>query len=68
MYIIGELINASRKAVRAAMEARDKNAIQMLARAQQEAGAHYIDVNAGTFVGKEPEYLKWLVANRSRSG
>ena len=61
MYIIGELINASRKAVRAAMEARDKNAIQMLARAQQEAGAHYIDVNAGTFVGKEPEYLKWLV-------
>lgn len=25
------------------------------------AGAHYIDVNAGVFVGKEDEYLKWLV-------
>jgi 5-methyltetrahydrofolate--homocysteine methyltransferase len=21
----------------------------------------YIDINAGVFVGKEPEYLKWLV-------
>jgi cobalamin-dependent methionine synthase I len=30
-------------------------------RDQAEAGADYIDVNAGIFVGKEPEYLRWLV-------
>lgn len=61
MIIIGELINASRKAIKAAIEARDAEAIQKVAREQAEAGAHYIDVNAGIFVGKEAEYLTWLV-------
>ncbi|MBC2744563.1 MAG: methyltetrahydrofolate cobalamin methyltransferase, partial [Desulfosarcina sp.] len=61
MIIIGELINASRKAIKAAIEARDAEAIQQVAKDQAEAGADYIDVNAGIFVGKEPEYLKWLV-------
>ncbi|MGA6927450.1 MAG: methyltetrahydrofolate cobalamin methyltransferase, partial [Desulfosarcina sp.] len=61
MIIIGELINASRKAVKAAIEAQDADAIQKIARDQDQAGADYIDVNAGIFVGKEPEYLKWLV-------
>ena len=32
-----------------------------LAKDQYEAGANYIDVNAGVFVGQESEYLKWLV-------
>ena len=61
MIIIGELINASRKAIKTAIEARDAQAIQGVARDQAEAGADYIDVNAGIFVGQEPEYLKWLV-------
>ena len=61
MIIIGELINASRKAIKAAIEAQDAEAIQKVATDQAEAGANYIDVNAGIFVGKEPEYLKWLV-------
>jgi 5-methyltetrahydrofolate corrinoid/iron sulfur protein methyltransferase len=61
MIIIGELINASRKAIGTAIEAQDAAAIQQVARDQAEAGADYIDVNAGVFVGKEPEYLKWLV-------
>jgi len=61
MIIIGELINASRKAIKAAIEAQDVDAIQKVAKEQAEAGADYIDVNAGIFVGKEPEYLKWLV-------
>jgi cobalamin-dependent methionine synthase I len=61
MIIIGELINASRKAIKAAIEAQDAAAIQQVARDQAEAGADYIDVNAGIFVGKEPEYLRWLV-------
>ena len=61
MIIIGELINASRKAIKAAIEAQDAEAIQKVATDQAEAGADYIDVNAGIFVGKEPEYLTWLV-------
>jgi 5-methyltetrahydrofolate corrinoid/iron sulfur protein methyltransferase len=61
MIIIGELINASRKAIKAAIEAQDAAAIQKVAKDQAEAGADYIDVNAGVFVGKEPDYLKWLV-------
>ena len=61
MIIIGELINASRKPIKAAIEAQDTAAIQQVAKDQAEAGADYIDVNAGVFVGKEPEYLKWLV-------
>ena len=61
MLIVGELINASRKAIATAIEAQDQNAIQQVARDQVEAGANYIDVNAGVFVRKESEYLEWLV-------
>ncbi|HBP64779.1 MAG TPA: methyltetrahydrofolate--corrinoid methyltransferase, partial [Desulfosporosinus sp.] len=61
MIIVGELINASRKSIGEAIKAQDKDYIQKVARDEFEAGANYIDVNAGIFVGKEPEYLKWLV-------
>lgn len=61
MIIIGELINASRKSIRMAIEAQDAAVIQKVAKDQVDAGADYIDVNAGIFVDKEAEYLKWLV-------
>jgi len=61
MIIVGELINASRKAIGAAIKAQDADYIQKIAKEEVEAGANYIDVNAGIFVGQEPEYLKWLV-------
>jgi len=61
VIIIGELINASRKTIGAAIEAQDKDAIQQVARDEHAAGTDFIDVNAGVFVDKEPEYLKWLV-------
>jgi 5-methyltetrahydrofolate--homocysteine methyltransferase len=61
MIIIGELINASRNAIKAAIEARDAAAIQKVAQAQAEAGADFIDVNAGLFMDQEPAYLAWLV-------
>ena len=63
MLIVGELINASRKAVKAAIEAEDAAAIQKLARDQAQAGAGYIDVNAGVFVDSETEHLKWVIDN-----
>lgn len=61
MIIIGELINASRKAIREAIESADADQIKDIALAQADVGADYIDVNAGVFGDKEPEYLKWLV-------
>ncbi len=61
MIIIGELINASRKAIGKAIKEQDTAAIQQVASDQAAAGADYIDVNAGIFMGKEPAYLKWLV-------
>ncbi len=61
MIIVGELINASRKAIHAAIEGEDAAAIARVAKDQAESGADYIDVNAGMFMGKEAEYLKWLV-------
>lgn len=61
MIIIGEKINTSIKAIRPAVENMDREAIQSVARKQAEAGAHYIDVNCGTFPFKEVELLTWLV-------
>lgn len=63
MIIVGELINSSREVVSEAIETQNKTTIQSLAKDQEAAGAHYIDVNAGTFDKKEDEYLKWLVEN-----
>ena len=61
MIIIGELINASRKDVKMAIETQHSEFIHKVAIDQAEAGADFIDVNAGVFGVKELEYLKWLV-------
>ena len=61
MLVVGEKINTSRKSIAAAVEAQDADFIGEVAREQAEAGAHYIDVNAGTFLEKEADYLCWLV-------
>ncbi len=54
-------INSTLKAVRPAMENYDTAAIQDLAKRQYDAGATFIDVNAGMFINDEPERLEWLV-------
>ncbi len=61
MIIVGELINASRKAVGEAISNQDVETIRKLATDQHSAGANYTDVNAGIFVDEEADYLKWLV-------
>jgi cobalamin-dependent methionine synthase I len=62
MLIVGELINASRKSIAGFIEAKDSASVQSVAKDQLEAGADYIDVNAGVFVDREAEYLRWLVS------
>ena len=61
MIIVGEKINTSRKSIREAVERQDADFIIKVAQEQAEAGANYIDVNAGTFVEQETERLCWLV-------
>jgi len=61
MIIIGEKINSTLKAVRPAIENYDAASIKDLAKRQYDAGAAYLDVNAGMFVNEEPERLVWLI-------
>lgn len=61
MNIIGEKINGTRKEIAKAIRDRDATVIQDLARAQAEAGAGWLDLNAGTNPNREPDDLVWLV-------
>jgi len=61
MVIVGEKINTSRKSVREAVEKKDALFIRNLARQQAEGGADYIDINCGTFVENEEDFITWLV-------
>lgn len=60
MIIIGELINCTRKKIRAAVEAGDAAYIKEIALKQANAGASVLDVNGGV-AGRELECLTWLV-------
>ncbi len=61
MLIIGERINTSRKPIAEAAKRFDSEFIIGEAKAQLEAGADFLDVNAGTFAEKELDHLMWLV-------
>ncbi len=61
MKIIGEKINGTRSQVKKAVAERDTAFIQTLAKNQVDAGAFWLDVNAGTPPEREPEDLVWLV-------
>lgn len=63
MKIIGEKINGTRKRVAQAIAEKDVNFIQELAKKQSEAGADWLDANAGTHPDQEPDDLVWLVEN-----
>lgn len=59
--VIGERINTSRKLVQAAVADRDADYIIDDVKKQQEAGADFIDVNAGARIGHEEEDMRWLL-------
>ena len=61
MKIIGEKINGTRKRVAQAIAERDRDYIADLARRQAEAGATWLDVNAGTHPSQEADDLLWLI-------
>jgi 5-methyltetrahydrofolate corrinoid/iron sulfur protein methyltransferase len=61
MIVIAERINATRKSIARALEARDAARIAREARIQAEAGADFIDVNAASNPAKELDNLLWAV-------
>ena len=61
MKIVGEKINGTRTHVAKAVAGRDADLIRTLAKRQADAGAHWIDANAGTHPDREPDDLVWLV-------
>jgi 5-methyltetrahydrofolate--homocysteine methyltransferase len=61
MLIVGERINGTGKRVREAIISRDAAFICDLAKRQAEAGADYLDVNAGTGPERDAEDMAWLV-------
>jgi len=63
LKIIAEKINGTRKRVAQAIQERDAEFIQSLAKEQAEAGATWLDANAGTAPQREPDDLIWLVEN-----
>ncbi len=66
MFIIGEKINGTRKQVGVAVRERDSTLVEGLAREQVEAGADYLDLNAGSGSGTEADDLVWLVQTVQR--
>jgi cobalamin-dependent methionine synthase I len=61
MRIIGEKINGTRQRVAQAIENRDSAFIRDLAMKQVEAGAAWLDINAGTHRSEEANDLIWLI-------
>ena len=61
MYVIGERLNGMFMKVRQAIEEGDKAAIQDLARAQVEAGAHALDLNVGPAKADPMKAMAWLI-------
>jgi len=61
MIIVGERINGTGRRIREAVTNRNADLIRQEATRQAEAGASYIDVNAGTNPEREPEDMIWLV-------
>jgi 5-methyltetrahydrofolate corrinoid/iron sulfur protein methyltransferase len=61
MLVIGECLQIISRAVRTAIEERDKGFIQDLAKRQVEKGAQMLDLNIGPQKKAGPEVMDWLV-------
>lgn len=63
MYVIGELINGMFANVKKAIQAKEGQIVQELAKAQADAGASALDVNVGPATRDAVGGLLWLVEN-----
>ncbi len=60
-FVIGELLNSSRKEVAEALKAKDADTVLRIARAQVDAGAGALDLNAAQSMDDEAADLRWMV-------
>lgn len=61
MIFIGEKINGTRKIIQQAILDRNQEFIEKTALEQTEAGADYLDINAGTAPDREEKDMLWLI-------
>ena len=61
MIVIAEKLNSSIPRIKKAVEDGDAELIKQIALDQTNAGADYLDVNAGVFVNDECEKLAWMI-------
>ncbi len=62
MLIIGEKLNSSIPKTLAALKARDERYLTSLIRTQEEAGAHFLDVNTAICGDEELSQMLWLIS------
>ena len=61
MIIVGERLNSSRKGVFEALQEKNEYFLLDQALKQEQAGAHYIDINSAALVDREIEILRWAI-------
>ncbi len=61
MIFIGEKINGTRKVIQQAIIDHNKEYIEQVAKEQADAGADYLDINAGTSPDREKDDMLWLI-------
>ncbi len=62
MLIVGERINSTRPRIQEAIRSRNASLILKEARAQIEAGAHFIDVNCAMSSSSEIQDIDWVIS------
>ncbi len=60
MMIVGEKLNSSIPATLSALDARDEAAVIGMIKAQEEAGADYLDINTALCAQGEQEAMLWV--------
>jgi cobalamin-dependent methionine synthase I len=68
MIIVGEKLNSSIKPVKEMIATKNSAEIIKMALAQQDAGANFVDINAGAFLSGEAENLEYMAAALKPSG
>lgn len=61
MLIVGENISVTSKVVGDSLRNKDPEPIINMAKAQKEAGAHYVDINIGPATKSGEELMQWIV-------
>ena len=61
MLVIGELINSTRKEVKAALKNKDEQFIRRLGKSQIDAGADLLDINTATSRSEEMSDMEWVI-------